>query len=342
MAQLPLDQGIPRFKANEDRINTFANGGEADTFQTSGGATVPSVRKILKDRNDEITTFIANKNTEINAEAASILAGANAAAATATTKAAEANDAAGIATDKAAEATAAAASLNTENLLNKNNNLSEVADPATARTNLGMATVSQAEAEAGTATTVRSWTAQRIAQAIMALAPQPDTVSQAEAEAGTATTIRSWTAQRVRQAILAAASALTGIPASAIDSGTFADARIPNLNASKITAGTLPIARGGTGQTTEAGMRGVYTGSAANNTSFAIGERLLAYDQGISLGRNGNATVRLPQSGADAGQQYWLHASGTALAGTWRSRGIVREGNQGSSVSTTHLMVRTA
>lgn len=35
-----------------------------------------------------------------------------------------------------------------------------------------------------------------------------------------------------------------------ITSGTFADARIPSLNTSKLTAGTLGLARGGTGQTT--------------------------------------------------------------------------------------------
>jgi len=38
-----------------------------------------------------------------------------------------------------------------------------------------------------------------------------------------------------------------GLAASTIGSGTLADARIPNLNASKITAGTLPATRGGTG-----------------------------------------------------------------------------------------------
>lgn len=35
-----------------------------------------------------------------------------------------------------------------------------------------------------------------------------------------------------------------------ITAGTLAEARIPNLNASKIASGTLPIARGGTGATT--------------------------------------------------------------------------------------------
>lgn len=47
-------------------------------------------------------------------------------------------------------------------------------DASTARTNIGLATVSQAEAEAGTATTERSWTAQRVSQAITALAAGGD------------------------------------------------------------------------------------------------------------------------------------------------------------------------
>lgn len=64
--------------------------------------------------------------------------------------------------------------------------------------------ISQAEAEAGTATAERIFTAQRIAQAIAALLP--NTVSQAEAEAGTTTTTRLWTAQRVAQSISALAS----------------------------------------------------------------------------------------------------------------------------------------
>ena len=120
------------------------------------------------------------------------------------------------------------------------NNLSDVANAATALSNLSgldaTNIVPQAEAEAGTATTARTWTAQRVGQAIAALAGSgsgdllaannlsdvanaatslsnlgglaaSDIVSQAEAEAGTATTARVWTAQRVNQAIQALAPA---------------------------------------------------------------------------------------------------------------------------------------
>jgi hypothetical protein len=45
------------------------------------------------------------------------------------------------------------------------------ADAAAVRTNLELATIAQAEAEAGTATTTRAWTAERVKQAILALSP---------------------------------------------------------------------------------------------------------------------------------------------------------------------------
>lgn len=65
------------------------------------------------------------------------------------------------------------------------------------------ATISQAEAEAGTATTRRAFTAQRVRQAIVAVTGA--LVSQADAEAGTSTAVTTWTAQRVAQAIAALA-----------------------------------------------------------------------------------------------------------------------------------------
>lgn len=59
MAQLPLEQGIPRFKANEERINTMTNGGEDETWRTSDGAEVPSIRKLFKEINTEGEGWLA-------------------------------------------------------------------------------------------------------------------------------------------------------------------------------------------------------------------------------------------------------------------------------------------
>ena len=87
--------------------------------------------------------------------------------------------------------------------------------------NRQVAIITQAEAQAGTAQVVRRFTAQRVAQAIAALAPagggggmtnaqveaaynaQVPVITQGEAEAGTSTVVRRFTAERVKQAILA-------------------------------------------------------------------------------------------------------------------------------------------
>ena len=92
--------------------------------------------------------------------------------------------------------------------------------------------VSQAEAEGGTATDARLWTAERVAQAIDALAEGatlPDVVSQAEAEGGTATDPRLWTAERVAQAIdaLAEGATLPDVVSQAeAEGGTATDPRL--------------------------------------------------------------------------------------------------------------------
>lgn len=59
MAQLPLEQGIPRFKANEERIDTMTNGDEDATWTTSDGAEVPSIRKLFKEINTEGEGWLA-------------------------------------------------------------------------------------------------------------------------------------------------------------------------------------------------------------------------------------------------------------------------------------------
>lgn len=54
MPVLPLEDAIPRFKTNEDRVNTFANGNETETWETSEGVSVPSIRKYLRDKDTDI------------------------------------------------------------------------------------------------------------------------------------------------------------------------------------------------------------------------------------------------------------------------------------------------
>lgn len=89
MAQLPLDQAIPRFQANEDRLNVFANGDANAIYVSSDGVTVPSIQK-----------FLASKDTQINVGASSVLS----------LSTAQATAASASATAAASSATAAAAS----------------------------------------------------------------------------------------------------------------------------------------------------------------------------------------------------------------------------------------
>lgn len=58
MAQLPLNTGIPRFKQNEERMDRFTNGSDNQTFTTSGGVEVPTIRKFLKDKDAEIDSNV--------------------------------------------------------------------------------------------------------------------------------------------------------------------------------------------------------------------------------------------------------------------------------------------
>lgn len=58
MAQLPLNTGIPRFKQNEERMDRFTNGSDNQTFTTSGGIDVPTIRKFLKDKDAEIDSNV--------------------------------------------------------------------------------------------------------------------------------------------------------------------------------------------------------------------------------------------------------------------------------------------
>lgn len=60
MAELPLDQAIPRFKSNEDRMDRFVNGGPAATWVTSGGTEVPSLRKFIADWDAQLAAAVGD------------------------------------------------------------------------------------------------------------------------------------------------------------------------------------------------------------------------------------------------------------------------------------------
>ena len=58
MAELPLDQAVPRFKANEDRLDTFVN--SATGYTTSGGTSVQSIQQFLASIGSNGIDFIDN------------------------------------------------------------------------------------------------------------------------------------------------------------------------------------------------------------------------------------------------------------------------------------------
>lgn len=68
-----------------------------------------------------------------------------------------------------------------------------------------------------------------------------------------------------------------------------------------------------------AGIPTVWTGSSASTTDFPIGHQVIIYDAS-NVARNGTIAVCL--DGSDTGR-YRDNGSGTALAGTWRSRGFI-------------------
>lgn len=59
MAELPLDEAIPRFKANEDRVDQFVNGDELTVWTTDDGTALPSLAKLINDKNAEVDNEFA-------------------------------------------------------------------------------------------------------------------------------------------------------------------------------------------------------------------------------------------------------------------------------------------
>lgn len=109
-------------------------------------------------------------------------------------------------------------------------------------------------------------------------------------------------------------ASLSGIPstfapsahthsATDINAGTLADARIPNLNASKITAGTLPVARGGTGVaslTSGSFLRGNGTSAVSLRTPAQVKSDIDAMDKHFVVNNQTGAsyTLTLADDGA--------------------------------------------
>ena len=89
----------------------------------------------------------------------------------------------------------------------------------------------------------------------------------------------------------------SGIAASAIDSGTLADARIPNLNASKITAGTMATARLGSGTASSSTfLRGDQTYAAAGGGKvLQVVQQIMPSNFTMSSGTNALVTGMNPQ-----------------------------------------------
>ena len=53
MSVLPLPEAIYRFKANDERVDVLVNGGDTETWTTDSGVVQPSMRKFIKDAQDD-------------------------------------------------------------------------------------------------------------------------------------------------------------------------------------------------------------------------------------------------------------------------------------------------
>ena len=131
-----------------------------------------------------------------------------------------------------------------------------------------------------------------------------------------------------------------GLAASTITSGTIADARIPNLNASKINAGTLPITRGGTGVAslgTANQVLAVNSGASAlefqDASSGKIGQVISATKTdgfSASVGGGGNAAVtglscQITPSATSSKILVWYSIQTATGTGAWQYAYVQRD-----------------
>jgi len=118
---------------------------------------------------------------------------------------------------------------------------------------------------------------------------------------------------------------------------------IGNTTGSTLTKATL-TADSGISITNGAGSITValdyYTGSSSTNTSFPIGSYLNVNASGGGTARNGSKTLYYSN---DINTQYNDYSSaGTALAGTWRARGVVTPYDGCNPAAYVNLFQRTA
>lgn len=112
----------------------------------------------------------------------------------------------------------------------------------------------------------------------------------------------------------------TGSTISALDTGdtttgTFVDARIPNLNASKITTGTLLVTRGGTGTTTSTGTGSTVRSAAPTFTGVVQGVEFFATG-GFNIGHASDSTLTRQSAGKIEveGRALWTYNDGATTS----------------------------
>ncbi|QEP29880.1 hypothetical protein HYP99_gp082 [Sinorhizobium phage ort11] len=84
MTQLPLDQAIPRFKGNEERVDKLVNGTDLEVWSTANGVVLPTFAKFLKDKEAEYDLAIAGPVAQAQAAADASASSAAESAASAT------------------------------------------------------------------------------------------------------------------------------------------------------------------------------------------------------------------------------------------------------------------
>ncbi|WP_374979002.1 pyocin knob domain-containing protein [Pseudomonas solani] len=191
------------------------------------------------------------------------------------------------------------------------------------------ATVPQPEAEAGTSTTRRAWTAQRVWQAAAAwwaasamktkldgidagAQANPAAASQAEAEAGTGTVIRSWTSQRIWQAIAAwwnasaMKSKLDGVAANATANATDAQLRDRSTHTGTQLAATISDLAAAVRAVTLAGINSSSAAITSGDTVLsALGKAMGSFVNALPRPTATDAVTLFADTAATAG---WVNA----------------------------------